>query len=90
VNELLPVAKKLFWWQTPQESLRDENRFLAQVMTYGTLEDLFTVRKHYSLTDFRKVLLNPPLGVFDKKSWKYWHLVCNLNPKTPLATRQYE
>jgi hypothetical protein len=41
-NELLPVARKVFWWGEPNEWLDDVVRFAAQVMTYGDLEDICT------------------------------------------------
>jgi hypothetical protein len=37
---------------------------------------------------FRKVLENPPPGVFDKRSWNYWHLVFGLTSVPPLPERK--
>jgi hypothetical protein len=36
MTDLEIVASRLFWWKSPEEALADQNRFLAQVMTYGT------------------------------------------------------
>jgi len=33
-EELERVARRLIWWKSPVEALRDTQRFLAQVMTY--------------------------------------------------------
>jgi hypothetical protein len=74
MTDLETVAQRLFWWKPPAEALADSNRFLAQVMTYGTIEDLAVVNRHFPESALRAVLDNPPAGVFDPRSWSYWHL----------------
>lgn len=79
------VAKRLFWWKSPPEALADPHRFIAQVMVYGTPEDLAVARRHFSESAFRQVLAEPPSGLFDPRSWAYWHLVFGLEapPEPP-------
>jgi len=72
-DELLPIAKHLFWWGTPEEWLEDKLRFVAQVMTYGDLNDIATISRVLGETAFCEVLDAPPPGVFDIKSWTFWH-----------------
>jgi hypothetical protein len=74
VTDLERVASRLVWWKQPAETLTDSHRFLAQVMTYGTVEDLAVVQRHFPERAFREVLADPPPGVFDPRSWAYWHL----------------
>lgn len=88
MTDLEHVAKRLFWWQSPSDALSDPIRFLAQVMTYGTVEDVLTVRQHFSESFFREVLVNPPAGVFDPRSWNYWHIAFGIKPVPPLPKRQ--
>lgn len=88
MEDLENVAKRLFWWQSPSEALADPIRFLAQVMTYGMIEDVLTAKRHFSDDTFREVLANPPAGVFDPRSWSYWHLVFGISPAPPLPRRQ--
>jgi hypothetical protein len=84
MTDLEQVASRLFWWKTPAEALADLNRFLAQVMTYGTIEDLAVIRRHFPESAFREVLANPPVGVFDPRSWNYWHVRFGLEaPELP-------
>ena len=80
MTDLETVAKRLFWWKTPAEALEDSNRFLAQVMTYGTIEDLAVVNREFPESALREVLANPPAGVFDPRSWSYWHVRFGLEP----------
>jgi len=65
-SDLQAVAKRVVWFKTPEETLRDVKLFLAYVMTYGTLSDISTTLQHFSENDFEAVLNDPPAGVFDR------------------------
>ena len=84
---LLPVASRVFWWGKPEEWLNDAIRFTAQVMTFGDWNDTALVWKLLGDSMFQAVLLNPPPGVFDIKSWTYWHVRYHLDVP-PLPERQ--
>ncbi|RPI20660.1 MAG: hypothetical protein EHM61_26580 [Acidobacteria bacterium] len=77
------VARKVTWWSSPEEALQDRLRFLAQVMVFGELEDILTVRRYFSEDDFRLVLRQPPAGLFDDRSWHYWNLIYGTYPPPP-------
>jgi hypothetical protein len=70
---LVAVAAKVFWWGKPEQWLENLPRFIAQVMTYGDWDDFQLTRKVFGEDSFRQVLEHPPAGVFDPKSWAYWH-----------------
>jgi hypothetical protein len=89
VTDLERVAGRLFWWKTPAEALADPHRFLAQVMVYGTIEDLAVARRHFAEDAFRAVLADPPPGVFDPRSWSYWHVMFELGPAPELPRRRF-
>jgi len=86
MTDLETVASRLLWWKQPAETLADPHRFLAQVMTYGTAVDLAIVQRYFPEKAFRDVLANPPAGVFDPRSWAYWHLRFGL--KEPALPRR--
>ena len=88
MTDLEKVAYRLFSWKTPAEALAYPNRFLAQVMTYGTIEDIAIVRRYFPESAFRDVLANPPAGVFDPRSWAYWHVRFGLEPPSELPRRK--
>jgi hypothetical protein len=90
VTDLERVASRLLWWKPPSEALKEPSRFLAQVMTYGTIEDLAIVRRHFPESAFRDVLAHPPAGVFDPRSWSYWHVRFGLGPPPELPKRRLE
>ena len=86
--ELLRVAKRVVWFKPPEETLRDPVFFLNHVMTWGMIEDIRVARAHYDDDDFRNALRQAHPGVFDARSWAYWHVVLGMDPAPPLPERR--
>ncbi len=87
---LLEVAKRVVWFKKPEDTLKNPYHFLAYLMTFGTVEDVKVVRQYLTDADFVEALKNAPPGIFDERSWTYWHLVlCQKNPAPPMPIRQY-
>lgn len=78
MTSLEALARRMFWWQEPAVALAAPGRFLAQVMVFGTPEDLAEARRHFPESAFREVLASPPAGLFDPRSWAYWHAIFGL------------
>jgi len=81
------IARRVCWWQSAGETLEDTPRFLCQVMVFGTWEDVCFVLDHYGEAAFREALLSAPPGLFDNRSWYYWHHRLQLLPVPPLPQR---
>jgi hypothetical protein len=89
--ELLTVARRVMWFKEPAESLAEPIHFLAHVMTYGDEQDINAISKAgVGLDHFREVLDNAPPGIFDKKSWAYWHLKCKRLEPPALPVRKLD
>jgi len=73
IEPLRKVAQRVFWWLPPEEGMRDAVRLAAKVMTLATWDDVQTARAALGEDGFRRALLAPPPGVFDMRSWHYWH-----------------
>jgi hypothetical protein len=56
-------------------------------MTYGDWKDTVLALELLGEPLFKEVLRNPPAGVFDIKSWHYWHNRFHM-AVPPLPTRQ--
>jgi hypothetical protein len=84
---LLAVARRVVWFKPPAEALADPVHFLAHVMTYGTIEDLAAIRDAVGADVFGEVLDRAPAGVFDPRSWAYWHVRCGRRDVPPLPAR---
>ncbi|MBT9586567.1 hypothetical protein IV102_24700 [bacterium] len=86
--EMLGVAQRVMWSCKPHEALQQPYLFLAHVMTYGLTSDVVFVRKTLGLDAFREALEHAPAGIFDPRSWSYWHLICGQSSPPPLPERQ--
>ncbi len=87
-SDLQTVAKRMVWFKTPDDALKDVKLFLAHVMTYGTLRDITTTLRYFSEDDFEAVLDDPPPGIFDRRSWIYWNLRYHREPVPELPKRK--
>jgi hypothetical protein len=43
--------------------------------------------RYVSLDDFREALEHAPPGIFDERSWNYWHLMTGRHPPPPMPKR---
>ena len=75
-RELLEVAKRVVWFRPPAEALADTYHFLAHVMTFGTIADVRAIEAEMQPGDWHEALMHAPPGIFDARSWAYWHLKC--------------
>src|SRR5712691_10143420 len=89
-DDLLAVAKRIFWSGTPEEALEFPKRFLTYAMTYASAEDIEILRKYFSDDDFRATLDDPAPGIFDRSSWARakWNQRYNRIPIPPLPKRK--
>lgn len=85
--ELLRVARRVIWFEEPEQALADPVQFLAHVMVFGSVDDLKALSGTVSKDDYRAVLEHAPPGIFDPRSWAYWNLVCGRQPASPLPVR---
>lgn len=89
-EELAKVAQRVVWFEQPEEALADPIRFVTYAMTYGTHDDMNVIRRYLSDDELWEVLTHAPPGIFDPRSWAYWHLKLGRYPPPPLPTRRVE
>lgn len=85
---LVAIATRLIWWKPAEAALADQRRFLAQAMTFGSWQDLEVVSSIFGLGALRAVLEDAPPGVFDGRSWTYWHARFGVDPAPALPSRR--
>jgi hypothetical protein len=85
--DLLELAPRIIWFEPPEQALAEPVRFLAYVMTYGTLEELAVLRHYVTVDDFREALEHAPPGIMDERSWAYWNVVTGRYPVPPMPRR---
>ena len=81
------MARKYVWWQPSEHTLADKRLLLAQVMTLGSVDDVRWLLSRVSEDSLRGVLRDPPAGVFNGRSWRYWHLRLGCDPVPELPAR---
>ena len=81
------MARKYVWWQPPDVTLADRPLLFAQMMTLGTVDDVRWLLSRVSDEELRSVLENPPAGVFNGRSWQFWHLRLGCVPVPNLPPR---
>ena len=84
--ELEEVARRCVWWAGADEALADSARFLCQVMVYGLWHNAAVIRRRFSKAELRHALAQAPAGLFDLRSWHYWHRVLD-QPVPPRPRR---
>ncbi len=85
--ELLQIARKVVWYDAPEQTLRDVNTFLAHLMVYGAPDDVAVAERYISQEEFRKALESAPAGVFTDQAWIRWHKHFGMLPVPPLPRR---
>ena len=87
-GELLAVARRIIWFEGPEQALANPARFLAYLMTYGTPGDIAIVKRHVGPEEFSEALEHAPAGIIDKRSWAYWNAMAGNYPAPPMPRRK--
>jgi hypothetical protein len=84
----LDIARRIIWFESPEQALVDPVRFMAYAMTYARHEDMQVIRRYVSDDDFREALERVPAGIVDPRSWAYWNSKLGRYPAPPLPVRR--
>ena len=71
--ELMRLAPKYVWWESPEVAIRRPERIIAQVMNIGDFDDVQTMVSIVGDNVLRDILANAEIGQFNARSWHYWH-----------------
>lgn len=71
--EIACVARRIVWFEPPEEALNDPVRFMAYAASHATHTDMKVLRRCVSDDDFREALDRAPPGIIDPRSWAYWN-----------------
>jgi hypothetical protein len=88
--ELRRIATRVVWWDTPEHVVARLDDFLCRVMTLGSFEDVNVIEARYGADRLRTAIARAPAGVFDVRSWHYWHHRLGLGQAGPLPERRLE
>jgi hypothetical protein len=83
------IARRVAWWKTPTEALANTDDFLCRVMTFGLWTDVISVAIVFGDDALRRALKQAPAGVFDPRSWHYWHYRLGFDEVPELPKREF-
>ena len=83
------IARRVIWFEEPEQALVDPVRFMGYAMRYAPHEDMQVIRQYVSDDDFREALEKAPPGIIDGRSWAYWNSKMGRYPAPPLPVRQF-
>ncbi|RBP16919.1 hypothetical protein DFR50_104199 [Roseiarcus fermentans] len=82
------LARRLVWFEEPEEALSDTVRFVAYALARATHEDMKLVRAFLNDDDLREALDHAPPGIIDPRSWAYWNIRLGRDPPPPPPKRR--
>jgi hypothetical protein len=88
-SELEAVATRTVWFKSPADAIDMPIHFIAHVLTYGTHEDVITLRKFISDDELAEAIEHAPPGIFDPRSWAFWNLKIGRYPPPPMPVRKF-
>lgn len=85
--EIRRIASRVVWWEPPEVVVTREDDFICRAMALGSWEDVNSIDRLYGTRRLRAALGHASPGIFDARSWHYWHHRLGLGPAGPLPTR---
>lgn len=83
------LARRLVWFEEPEEALSDTFRFAAYALARATHEDMNLLRRFLTEDDLRDALDHAPAGIIDPRSWAYWNAKMGRYPAPPMPARRF-
>lgn len=83
------LARRLVWFEEPEEALSDMVRFVAYALARATHEDMQILRNFLTDDDLREALDHAPPGIIDPRSWAYWNAKVGRYPTPPMPMRRF-
>lgn len=87
--QIVNLAKRYVWWETPDWALQHPTVFLANLMNLGNWDDIQLARHLLGDHTLKQALLEAPPGYFSYRSWDYWNLKLGIKPIPPLPKRDF-
>lgn len=89
-DQLAEIARRIIWFEEPQQAIADPVRFMAYAMTYARHKDMRVIRQYVTDDEFREAIDRAPPGIVDPRSWAYWNLKLGRFPPPPLPGRKFD
>jgi hypothetical protein len=87
--EFLRAARRIVWFESPEQALGDPLKLMAYALKHSTDEDMALLLQHVGLDGLKEALNNAPPGIIDPRSWSYWNAKAGRYPAPPIPSRQF-
>ena len=71
---LVNLARRIIWFQDPEETISNTDQFPSYMMKNGRIEDILTMYKYYNDSDLLKAFKSDFGKAMDRKSKDFWAL----------------
>jgi hypothetical protein len=88
-DETGALARRLVWFEEPEEAISDPVRFIAYALARATHDDMKLLRRYFSDDDLREAIDHAPPGIIDARSSAYWNAKLGRYPAPPMPTRKF-
>lgn len=87
--EFLRAARRIVWFDSPEQVLGDPLKLMAYAFKHSTDEDMALLLQHVGHDGLKEALDNAPPGIIDPRSWAYWNAKAGRYPTPAMPTRQF-
>ena len=87
-TDLKEAAMRCLWFEPAERAIKNTARLTAHILTYGNIKDVNALRAQLSDQDLKEALEKAPSGIYDARSWSYWHLLMGRRTPPPMPVRQ--
>ena len=77
----IELARRVIWYEPPEEVAADTWKLLAQTMARGSAEDIVEAQALFSKEQFCDAYRNAPPGLFSGPHCAYWGLMLLEDPE---------
>ena len=79
--KLIELARRVNWYEPPEEVAADSRKLLVETMARGSAEDIEEAQTLFSEEQFRDAYRNAPPGLFGRPHGAYWGLMLPGDPE---------
>lgn len=87
-DRLSAIARKVAWWDAPEQTRARPERFIARVLARGSVDDIVDVTAAFGAAALRRAVADAPADVLDARARHYWELVLDLPRTDPRPARR--
>ncbi len=80
-DQFCDAARRLIWWMTPDQALRQSLRLVVQIMDIGSLADMRLLQQEFTDTELIVFLQHAPPGILSVRSLRFWQVVLKTDVK---------